>query len=601
MDKLKGNPFTVTTPESMTADEVKELFVKVLSDYPKVYREGHIFLHGPRGSGKSMIFRYLQPDCQRLDLNVSLSKLEFYSVYVPLKNTDLKITELKRLDGHPAAVILNEHFMTMFMLQRTFQSLLKQDIENTPQNIASIRDFATGSFTRLLLDAGGESPDFDGSKLNSVESCLSKLEAVATSLFKQVIRYLKRLSFSKEVFPFEGPLCGYLDFLYPMFTLLRALPFMPEAPFFLLVDDADNLNLTQTKILNSWVSSRTTSIVSIKISTQLTYKTYRTLTGNTIDSVHDFSEINISTVYTSFKDTYKARVKEIVSKRLSLARLDRDPERFFPPDLEQEKQVKKMGEDIRARWETEGRGYRPSDDVTRYARPEYMKSLAGISKSSSTYSYAGFDQLVHISSGVVRYFLEAAANMFNVMKSKEGNAPIKQIPPEVQSKAIRELSDEFFFHEFDRLRDDLDTDALPLTLIKKLSNLIEALGGTFREILLSNRSERRVFSIAISDEPSNEVLEVLKMGERLGYIQTSAIGNKEGTGRTRLYILNRRLAPHFNLDPTSFAGYLFVKNEVLEQALRAPNVLLRKIKAGGLDDIMETRQLKLFEEGTQVV
>ena len=37
----------------------------------------------------------------------------------------------------------------------------------------------------------------------------------------------------------------------------------------------------------------------------------------------------------------------------------------------------------------------------------------------STYSYSGFDQLVHISSGLVRYFLEPAAVMFDEQRSSD--------------------------------------------------------------------------------------------------------------------------------------------------------------------------------------
>ncbi len=43
-----------------------------------------------------------------------------------------------------------------------------------------------------------------------------------------------------------------------------------------------------------------------------------------------------------------------------------------------------------------------------------------------------------------------------------------------------------------------------------------------------------------------------------GFLQEATIGNKEGNGRTKRYILSRRLAPFFSLVPTSFAGYLFI-------------------------------------------
>ena len=128
----------------------------------------------------------------------------------------------------------------------------------------------------------------------------------------------------------------------------------------------------------------------------------------------------------------------------------------------------------------------------------------------------------------------------------------------------------------------------------RLYNLIKVLGGTFGKILVSERSERRVFSIAFYEEPSRELQEILNLGVKHGYFHLSAIGNKEGTGRTRLYILSRRLAPYFYLDPTSFAGYLFVSEDQIWQAMDSPSKVLRRIEKEGVDAIFEPRQLKLF-------
>jgi hypothetical protein len=120
------------------------------------------------------------------------------------------------------------------------------------------------------------------------------------------------------------------------------------------------------------------------------------------------------------------------------------------------------------------------------------------------------------------------------------------------------------------------------------------LGGTFHEKLVSDDSERRVFSVAISGQPDPEIVEAFEMGVRYGYFHRSSIGNKDGTGRTRLYVLTRRLAPHFNLDPSSFAGYLWVTNDLLREGMANPEKTLRKIKKSGIA-AFETAQLSLFE------
>src|SRR5439155_389802 len=82
--------------------------------------------------------------------------------------------------------------------------------------------------------------------------------------------------------------------LYPMLCTLRDLPFLPKGPIYLLIDDAHNLTTTQAVVLNTCVSTRTSSRVSLKISTQPGYETYYTISKRTIETPHDFSEVNNS-------------------------------------------------------------------------------------------------------------------------------------------------------------------------------------------------------------------------------------------------------------------------------------------------------------------
>jgi hypothetical protein len=598
------NPFTVQTPEDIPAKEAYDLFVPVFGDFPKIPGPGHVFINGPRGCGKSMIFRYLQPDCQLIaKKSTSLRSLDFFSIYVPLKNCDLKLTELRRLEGQHASVILNEHFMVMYITDKTLDSLASLTAALSDSDCINAVTRYAHKAIELLRNCGYTGTEPDMTSLASVGDCFRRLQGCFESLFTEVIGYLRRLAFRTEVVPFTGPLCGYLDLLLPLLKELNDLPFMPGdgKPIYLLVDDADNLNMIQTRILNSWVSSRTSRFVSIKISTQMQYKTYRTVTGQSIDTPHDYLEVNISTTYTSRKRRYKDRVRDVVEKRLAYFGFDGFvAEDFFPADKEQENRIKEIAERYRAEWAEKGRGYRADDDAIRYARPDYMKSLAGQSKSSYNYSYSGFDQLVHISSGIIRFFLEAAAEMYGeLLASGKAATEIRHIPPSIQNEVTRRQAEEFLFDDLEKLRDDESPEAPDEAVVTKLNRLVRSLGGLFRHILLSSRSERRVFSVAFHDEPSKDLREVFELGKQYGYFHESTIGNKDGTGRTRLYILSRRLAPLFNLDPTSFAGYLFLRSSLLDEAVINPDAFVRamekRIYSPGNDDVIEERQLALFE------
>ena len=189
--------------------------------------------------------------------------------------------------------------------------------------------------------------------------------------------------------------------------------------------------------------------------------------------------------------------------------------------------------------------------------------------------------------------------MFNDQQSMSSTRPIACIDPGIQNDIIRDLSNDLMFTEFDKLFGDGDETTATrdklLTKKRNLHNLLKALGGVFHQKLISGDSERRVFSIAVSDNPDPDILEIFNLGSQFGYFQRSSIGNKDGTGRTPLFVLTRRLAPYFNLDPFGFAGYLFVTNERLREAIANPESFLRRVKERGVSEFFDERQLQLFE------
>ncbi len=598
MDKAAElqNPFTVRTPEDISAEDAAFYFVDMFGGYFNVTQPGHTFLHGPRGCGKSMIFRYLEPDCQVLVRGVPISVLPFYGVYVPIRSHEVKLAEMERLRDH-AGIVINEHFLTMFVCVKLFLSLSKAPFPEHLTAPAELTDFSTQRLEPLLRRAGwrGEMPAPPSN--GRPKQYFKMLMEVFDSLYQEACAYLRQLSFPSQEPTYSGPLAGYLDFIIPMLRHLRELPFMPNAPFYFLLDDADNLNIAQTSILNSWVSSRTKASVSLKISTQLNYKHYRTVTRQTIDSPHDYSEIDLTSVYTSAKSgRYYEKVAEIVKRRLTGHHLAITPEAFFPPYEKQEKKIAAIAAELAEKWGTAGKGYRAGDDAYRYARPDYMRQLAGRRKSSSKYRYAGFEQLVHLSSGVVRYFLEPAYQMYGEMLARNQGNPVTCITAEVQDDCARQQALDFLISEFDKLSDAGRDDPRLLDRTTQLRNLVWALGGTFRRILLSDAAERRVFSIALSDTPSDEILQVFHLGVSYGYFHRSSIGNKEGTGRALMFVLSKRLAPAFNLDPTGFSGYKFVTSAAVKEAMTNPRAVLARVRERGADSFFDQPQMGLFGE-----
>lgn len=598
--KNSENPFQITTPEGLSAKETVSLFVDVFTDFPKIIDPGHVFLIGPRGIGKSMMFRYLQADCQCLVKECDFSDLPFWGIYVPIKNENFIKVELNRLEQH-AKEIFDEHLMVLHIAMKVFDSILNN--ENALKCIEPVELFAY--YKDILIRFIG--PYIVGEILSdnayNANDILKNIILLLGNLYNLASEYSKKYSFSSEMFTYNGPLFDYQDFLVPLLVELVRVKGIPGGPIYLLIDDAHILSMTQTRVLNSWIATRTSRNISLKVSSEYDYKTYYTVTGATIDSPHDYSEIDISTVYTSSyadRSNYKERIRTIVNKRLELADIDIDAKQFFPPDIKQEEKIKELEEKYKEKYDKgKGKGYYRSDDALRYARPDFIKNLSGQRKSSFTYSYSGFDQLVHLSSGVIRYFLEPAHRMYSIELSNHGDNKISCISPGIQNKVIRDVAMETLLYEMDKYKKEGDPNAIPKEDLDKLDNLVQGLGGLFRQILLSdNRSERRIFSIAVSDQLSESVEKILNIGIKLGFFHRSTIGrkNRKSGGRTKLFVLNRRLAPNWVLDPTGFAGYLFVQNSILEEGIENPQKMLGRIERSGELEKMEIAQLNLFDK-----
>lgn len=586
MEIKNRNPFEIKTPETNSAEDILELFVDVFPDFWQVKETGHTFLNGPRGSGKSMMFRYMMPDCQILKTGNKACELDYFAVYVGVKQTNINNTDLERLSNH-ATLIINEHLLSTFVIANVLGSIRQTFSAELKNYTEEIKNFYQETFVGVVTQSGYEG-DIDA-KCDECDgdAIFLRMINVVESMEKECKKYCNRLALNRDLAtPYTGALTDFVDFVSPIIMGLKQISLFPQGkPFYILIDDAGYLNLAQTKVLNTWVSYRSTKDICLKISAQLDYKTHLTANDKRIDAPHDYSEINISTVYSSKTSDYNDRIKEIVRKRLEkYLNLKIEPEMFFPQDEEQEAAInaiaKKLAED---NYDPE-RSYAGGDAARRYARPDFIKNLQKNHKSGATYSYAGFDQLVAISSGIIRYFLAPAQEMFSVMVAKNPNTEIREITPGVQDEVIKRYSDNFLQGQFDEIRKDQGMKNFTLEKADKLYNLVDSLGELFHVILVSNASERRVFSVALTDSPDEELYEILDECEHYGYIHKRTIGNKEGTGRNRMYVLSRVLSPHFKLDPMSFAGYKFMDSATLKIALTSKKKFLQAMSKGIAQD-----------------
>jgi hypothetical protein len=102
-----------------------------------------------------MIFRFLEPDCQLLKKRCSIHDLDFFSFYVPIKETELRLTELLRLEKERhGSLALNEHLMVVSIAMKINASLQRISSHMGEAAANSLAGFVTAEMAKLLRRGG---------------------------------------------------------------------------------------------------------------------------------------------------------------------------------------------------------------------------------------------------------------------------------------------------------------------------------------------------------------------------------------------------------------------------------------------------------------
>ena len=587
-----STPFSVKTAESLSPSEVANQFVDHEA-YTKLIPRGHTFIEGPRGSGKSMLFRYMSPATQCVVKQCQISQLPFIGIIVPVKQANVQMPEMKKITGSASRLIAENLLVTMVAIQvcRAFNDVL--DNVNGKDDVLESWIETLHSYIQRHVSAAGYTVSDAVQKVTSKEKLSICLDTLA--LVERVTQdYLDSLVFNDSLPKYEKKLLNYQFFLFPLFEALLSQNSIKSQTFYILVDDADWLREEQTRVLNTWISFRTSNTVSFKAACQLDYKTYLTSGTRRIESPHDFSRVNLSTIYTH--GTYEGWVRSVIEKRLSTFNIAVDVEHFFPEDEKQKTKLIEIQQEIHSTSWGGPTTERRRDDAYRYARPELIRRLGGKSKQTSTFLYCGFNQLVDISNATIRFFLEAASEMYAQQRQKNGSDDVTFVSPQIQNQVVREQANHLLQANFDEIVRDYavgENNSDLIQKVKQVKNLVEVIGSAFYASLIHpTRTERRVLAFALQTDPSDELQEILRLSVSLNFFSVSTIGKKEGFGRTKRYVINRRIAPYYNLDPSGFSGYFWITGELLLSAAKDPTSAKRELRPR-LPTITEDAQLSL--------
>lgn len=567
--ELPGNPFVVDSPEKLTPQQIVNLFVKEFTKLDSVKQRRHTLIWGTRGSGKSMLLRYLEPKCQAIaeqSYQAVFQKQDaFLAVYCPCKEGHFNRSELDILDGQTATV-LSEHLLNITVAHNTVHCLLEQ-FEAGFFDSAECQKMVKQA-TKLFDPAAIAGSVRDAKDFASLsEDPLGWFKNLLYAENRKICTFLRDKCLKGGRASYKGATSGYHDFLLPFLKLVGGLTPIRGASIYLLLDDADRLTKEQQSIVNNWIANRDQAALCVKVSAQReSYKTYQTPRGALIEQPHDFSEVDVDELYTASKSEYFKKIKLISERRLKLSEVPTKSIDVFLPSSEWEsKLLEQIRVEVGQEWEQKKRG-RKADYVHRYSRPRLFQRLGKSDKS-----YAGFQNLVDLSSGIVREFLEPCYLMFDMLTAQGKKAEeVELIPVETQNKVISKYSKDVLIDRIEDIKRDLPTP--DSSLPEKVRTLVESLGRVFYALLHDPESKQPpLFSFSVTGQLPEDLKQVLDLAVRYRFfLPPTSQGGKEGGGQVPLYVLNRRLCPAFKLDPSAFSGRIPISIELLRLACEDP-------------------------------
>lgn len=524
MDQKHKNPFEYEAASSMPSEVIADVYIED-NNFTRLLRSPrNVFLIGERGSGKSITLLYNSGQItifKAQQANSKLAPLEFLGIYLESKDQLSHKREHDLINNEFHREVISEY---LFVLSLTFE------IAKTLQDISKFLDVEVSktSSEKFQYRTGVElDPDW------------SFFEAL--SLFcDRESGNIQKLMNSKEANFYYERAFTFSSMVIPLLELARELTGLEKTHFNLMIDDAHEKDSDVQKLLNSIVAYRDRSLFSLKIaiSDRDQYSFY-TRHGGVILDGHDYITIDMEKPFQSSDSSFGKLAKDIVERRLK----NTTAELFFPINESFKSGIAKSQEKVRKE-AMDLYGVEQKKKISDYV---YKKGRAGYFRDrpdkANLPPYSGWETIVNVSTGVIRNLLHPCYLMYDQVQSNliEGEK-IENIPPNVQSAVLKEMSDQKWESFVTYLESGIEECSNQQA--KAIYNLFDLLGVLFRERLQRHKSEPRaiVFTISGLNEELEQILFPLldiARKARLLYIRMGPA--KDDGKREKYYVPNRLL------------------------------------------------------------
>jgi len=554
------NPFEDVAGEEMNYEDVRHYFVGRHTELQTVCKEFDTVLEGQRGTGKTMILKYLSFEVQIqewLDRRRG-SAADFLTtagnsigVYCKLPHSVFDKSDLRSIEDVAHRSRVAEHRLTAHILFWLFETL-KTVTQHVPLDGKEAERLADRA-NKLITIAGDSVPNSsDCSEVITGIQDVCENEAVLTD------HYLASLAPSASPIRYT-PYLTLEGALKPLLRLVRGF-LGAEVPFFLLLDDFDVLDAYQQELIFAVAGKREFDLICFKYGVMvLGRKTHRAGPDHTYRPGDDFDWVSLDWVEGGLLSAYTEAAREIGQKRLELAGWKHTLAGLFA-EWEHGKTVQ---EEVRAamgqEWESIPAEKRPTqkkaDYYGKYGNARYFQQLR---QRGTVERYAGLDDLINVSSGIIRQFLEQCKLVVDDAHDQGWNPDDgKAISAELQNQRVRRYSRTFFdnINQAAGSGDDLLSDDLGVTS-QEMATLVESLSDLFYARLhYPGHGEPEIITIAVKGEMTKPAQALLSVAVRESIVHAFSYPPKtSGGGPLPAYMLNRRLCPRRNLSARRMQG-----------------------------------------------
>lgn len=567
LKKIKwDNPFSHTVANDMDPADITSLFVDNNNYLNQISDQFDTIIEGQRGTGKTMLLRYMSIEAQKQLLIESGSSIEnfvkeqknYFGVYSRLMKAGFDRTDYDSVEFKERKISLFNHRLTIFLISRFFESIMTFVEQNRSLNDVEIRIVTK---IESLLRING--------KMNNVSSWADLkflIDLYCDERLQEIDEHVASLLPGGNNLVFNP----WLSVSTSFFSLLKLVKNILgiRCPFYLLLDDFDCLADYQQQAIFTVAAERNHSLVCFKYGI-MSYGLKTNLSG--VDRLYksgdDYNYIELNWLDKGLisgraGSNYKNSVIEIAERRIKASNWSNDIKYYnlfnsWEHGNKIREEVKRLA---KAHYESFPVNNRPHTFESFWTKQGNAYFLRHLKSKKIENRYAGPDTIISISSGIYRQFLEICSRIVTTALDSKWEPSSPKIGPEIQNSAIRTYSNDMLksigevggFSSFDA------PDNITITS-KHLENLANGLSEFFAEKLYdTGTKDPEVIAIAIKGDfekdPFSKAL--LRIAVKESILQKRGIdysAKSGGTKRLPTYVLNRRLAPRYSL-PTKLQG-----------------------------------------------